>query len=246
MRNEKLRGVFQKLGYQNVQTVISSGNVLFESPSRDVKALEAAIEEAIQSQLGFTSTTIIRNHQQLRRFVDDRPFGSIEETPTSRLNVSFLKEKRRTNLQFSLPRGKEGLYGPVHARPRGLQCGRSHWGHNTRSHGMAREAVRQSNHYPHLEDRREDIEQTRCRWSVMLDDTYAWGPPVALLWTSSRLTSSIRCANFHLYRNGSRSGTARATRIQCRSYAIVMRPLSSMGKFGLNASSHGYPSGSAK
>jgi uncharacterized protein (DUF1697 family) len=108
MRNEKLREVCQKLGFENVQTVISSGNVLFESPSRDVKALEAAIEEAIQSQLGFTSTTIIRSHYQLRRLVGSNPFGDIEDTPTTRLNVTFLKEKRRTNLQFPYHAEKKG------------------------------------------------------------------------------------------------------------------------------------------
>jgi uncharacterized protein (DUF1697 family) len=108
MRNEKLRGVFRNLGFQNVQTVISSGNVLFESPSRNVKALEATIEEAIQGQLGFTSTTIIRSHQQLRRLVANNPFASIEDTPTSRLNVTFLKAKRKTNLRFPYHAEKKG------------------------------------------------------------------------------------------------------------------------------------------
>jgi uncharacterized protein (DUF1697 family) len=108
MRNEKLRGVFQELGFQNVQTVITTGNVLFESPSRDVKSLEAAIEDAIQRQLGFSSTTIIRSHQQLRRLAGNNPFGSIEDSPTSRLNITFLKKKRKSNLRF-----------PYHAEKRG-------------------------------------------------------------------------------------------------------------------------------
>jgi uncharacterized protein (DUF1697 family) len=29
MRNDKLRGVFEKLSFENVKTVISSGNVVF-------------------------------------------------------------------------------------------------------------------------------------------------------------------------------------------------------------------------
>src|ERR687892_1065951 len=82
MRNEKLREVFRKLGFQNVQTVISTGNVLFESTSRGVKTLEATIEEAIQQQLDFISTTIIRSHQQLNHLIGDNPFGRIEDTPT--------------------------------------------------------------------------------------------------------------------------------------------------------------------
>lgn len=108
MRNEKLRGVFRELGFQNVQTVITSGNVLFESPSRGVKSLEAAIEETIQAQLGFFSTTIIRSHQQLRWLVGNDPFGSFEDTPTSRLNVTFLKEKPKTDLRFPYHAEKKG------------------------------------------------------------------------------------------------------------------------------------------
>jgi uncharacterized protein (DUF1697 family) len=108
MRNEKLRGVFQELGFQNVQTVITTGNVVFESPSRDAKSLETAIEDAIQRQLGFSSTTIIRSHQQLRRLADNNPFGSIEDSPTSRLNVTFLKKKRKSNLRFPYHAEKKG------------------------------------------------------------------------------------------------------------------------------------------
>jgi uncharacterized protein (DUF1697 family) len=109
MRNEKLRELFQKLGYQNVQTVISTGNVLFESPSRAVKALESTIEEGIQKHLGFTSTTIIRSHHQMERLVGAADlFGAFEDTPTTRLNVTFLKKKQSTNLRFPYRADKKG------------------------------------------------------------------------------------------------------------------------------------------
>ena len=70
MRNDKLRGVFEKLGFDSVKTVISSGNVIFESPSRSVKKLEESMEKALPEQLGFTSTTIIRSQGQLQKLVD--------------------------------------------------------------------------------------------------------------------------------------------------------------------------------
>jgi uncharacterized protein (DUF1697 family) len=109
MRNEKLRGLFEKLGYENVQTVISTGNVLFESPSRAMKAHEATIEEGIHEQLGFTSTTIIRSHHQISRLVGaDNLFGGFEDTPTTRLNVTFLKEKPRTTLRLPYRAEKRG------------------------------------------------------------------------------------------------------------------------------------------
>ena len=40
MRNDKLRSVFEKLGFSNVKTVISSGNVLFESLLKNVNEIE--------------------------------------------------------------------------------------------------------------------------------------------------------------------------------------------------------------
>jgi uncharacterized protein (DUF1697 family) len=102
MRNDKLRGVFEKLGFENVKTVISSGNVIFESPSRSVKKLEETIETALPEQLGFTSTTIIRSRGQMQKLVDKNPFQGMEHSQKSSLNVTFLKQKRKTDIK--LPR----------------------------------------------------------------------------------------------------------------------------------------------
>jgi uncharacterized protein (DUF1697 family) len=100
MRNDKLRGVFENLGLENVKTVISSGNVIFESPSRSVKKLEESIETALPEQLGFTSTTIIRSQGQIQKLVDEAPFQGMEHSQKSSLNVTFLKKKRKTDIKF--------------------------------------------------------------------------------------------------------------------------------------------------
>ena len=101
MRNEKLRGVFEKLGFANVKTVISSGNVVFESPSRSVRKLEGSIEKAIPEELGFKSTTIIRSRSQLQQLVDKNPFKGMEHSQKSSLNVTFLKHKTKIDTEFS-------------------------------------------------------------------------------------------------------------------------------------------------
>ena len=100
MRNNKLRGVFEKLGFESVKTVISSGNVLFESPSRSAAKLEASIEKAVQEQLGFTCTTILRSQGQLQKLFDRNPFKGMEHSQTSSLNVTFLKKKRKVDIKF--------------------------------------------------------------------------------------------------------------------------------------------------
>jgi len=100
MRNDKLRGVFEELGFASVKTVVSSGNVVFESPSRSVRKLEDRIEEALPKELGFKSTTIIRNQKQLQQLVDKNPFKSREHSQKSSLNVTFLKKKRKIDIKF--------------------------------------------------------------------------------------------------------------------------------------------------
>jgi len=100
MRNDKLRRVFEKLGFANVKTVISSGNVIFESPSRSVRELEARIENALSEELEFNSTTIIRSQKQVQQLVDKNPFEDREHSQKSSLNVTFLKKKRKIDIQF--------------------------------------------------------------------------------------------------------------------------------------------------
>jgi uncharacterized protein (DUF1697 family) len=100
MRNDKLHGLFEKLGFASVRTVISSGNVVFESPSRSERKLEDSIEKALPKELGFKSTTIIRSQKQFQQLVDKNPFKGMEHSQISSLNVTFLKKKRKVDIKF--------------------------------------------------------------------------------------------------------------------------------------------------
>jgi len=102
MRNDKLRGVFEKLGFENVKTVISSGNVIFESPSRSIRKLEESIEKALPEELGFKSTTIIRSRGQIQKLVDKNPFQGMGHSQKSSLNVTFLRRKGELTLSFPI------------------------------------------------------------------------------------------------------------------------------------------------
>jgi len=100
MRNDKLREFFEKQGFANVKTVISSGNLVFESPTRNAKKLEETIEKMLPKQLGFTSTTIIRSKVQLQHLVEKNPFEGMEHSQKSSLNVTFLKNKTSADVKF--------------------------------------------------------------------------------------------------------------------------------------------------
>jgi len=96
MRNEKLRGVVEDLGFTNVETVISSGNILFDvqgRAARDPAALEERLEAAWQERLGFRSTTILRSGAQVAALVEADPFAGRPDTPSNRLQVTFLQHE---------------------------------------------------------------------------------------------------------------------------------------------------------
>jgi uncharacterized protein (DUF1697 family) len=105
MRNEKLRGVVERLGFRHVQTVIATGNVVFDGDSTDVGTLEARLEQAWSAQLGFHSTTIVRTRDQLRALVGKNPFGDRGDTQATSLQVTFLKHEPDRELEVPYTSG---------------------------------------------------------------------------------------------------------------------------------------------
>jgi len=95
MKGEKLKGVFESLGFKNVATVIASGNVVFQTNSSDVAALEKKIETALPKQLGFKSTTIIRSQKELEALVKKNPFKGVKDEKPNYLIVTFFKDKKK-------------------------------------------------------------------------------------------------------------------------------------------------------
>jgi uncharacterized protein (DUF1697 family) len=92
MHGSKLKSVLEDLGFNNVQTLISSGNVLFESDSRDTTKMEKTIEQAWPAKLGFTSMTIIRSQEQLRALSTPDPYKGKPHTRETYLLVTFFKQ----------------------------------------------------------------------------------------------------------------------------------------------------------
>jgi uncharacterized protein (DUF1697 family) len=94
MKNEKLRGVFERLGFGDVRSVISSGNILFVADETgDPAAREAEIEAALHEDLGITSTTILRSRDDLQALVDCDPFPGLTHGTETYLTATFLQHR---------------------------------------------------------------------------------------------------------------------------------------------------------
>lgn len=106
MHNDKLRSVFENLGFTEVKSVISSGNIIFETDRTDAKAMETELEAAWPEQLGFKSTTIIRSEREFADIIAAHPFQNLVHGPKTYLFVTFLKQP--TGITFDLPYHPEG------------------------------------------------------------------------------------------------------------------------------------------
>lgn len=69
----ELRDLLAKSGFQNVQTYIQSGNVVFQS-SEETKNLEDKIQNIISSHFGFEVSVIVKTNAELQIIFDSCPF----------------------------------------------------------------------------------------------------------------------------------------------------------------------------
>jgi uncharacterized protein (DUF1697 family) len=96
MTNDKLRGVFERLGFAGVASVVASGNIVFGSADTDAHMLEQRVEEALASDLGLANRTIIRTHGELRALLDSDPFPGLTHGRDHYLTATFVKDAATT------------------------------------------------------------------------------------------------------------------------------------------------------
>ena len=87
---DRLRAVFEELGFEAVSTHIASGNVVFEATGRAAE-LERAIEAKLEEALGFEVTTFLRTASDVRHASSEKPFGAVPAGKTHM--VAFLRRK---------------------------------------------------------------------------------------------------------------------------------------------------------
>ena len=92
VKMDRLRTLFAALGFDEVETFIASGNVIFDSASRAPRALEQRIEEQLRQALGYEVATFLRSAPELAAVAAYQPFGASEPIPPGHaLWVGFLK-----------------------------------------------------------------------------------------------------------------------------------------------------------
>lgn len=100
LRMENLGRIFEGLGFEDVATVIASGNVLFKTGTEDRRSLEARAERALLEETGVDTVAIVRTGDEIRGLVDRDPFRNAAVTPTTKLYATFLKDPPVRSAEF--------------------------------------------------------------------------------------------------------------------------------------------------
>jgi uncharacterized protein (DUF1697 family) len=100
IKMEELREMFASREFENVKTVLASGNVAWDAESDDVDAMQATIEQGIEATFGFSVSVIVMPREQVERLVASDPFAGVEITKDTRLYVTFLPEPTATSLEL--------------------------------------------------------------------------------------------------------------------------------------------------
>jgi uncharacterized protein (DUF1697 family) len=91
VKMDKLRALFEALGFSNVATFIASGNVIFQSPIKKTQTLEATIDAHLLESLGYTVGSFIRSPAELAAIVSHRPFSIADlAAEGNSLHIGFL------------------------------------------------------------------------------------------------------------------------------------------------------------
>ncbi len=100
VKMDKLKKTFEVIGFTNVKTLLASGNVLFTAPSTSESALVKKIETKLETAFGRAIGVLVRKIEELQRLAEADPFAGIKVTPQTRLYVTFLSEKNKSNLKI--------------------------------------------------------------------------------------------------------------------------------------------------
>ncbi len=92
VKKEQLQEAFASLGFKEVSTFKQSGNVVFDTDSKDPEAIRMAIQQKSSQLSGSDIAVFLRTIPQLEEIIKNNPFPNAEEGAS--FLVTFMCEKQ--------------------------------------------------------------------------------------------------------------------------------------------------------
>ncbi len=105
-RMPELKRCFESAGFQDVCTMLSSGNVAFSSRASKEASLARKAENAMQASLGRTFSTIVKSTVFLQQLIDADLHATFQLPKDAKRVITFLRSPPRATV--ALPVEKDG------------------------------------------------------------------------------------------------------------------------------------------
>jgi uncharacterized protein (DUF1697 family) len=92
----ELRALCGELGWEDVETYIQSGNLVFTAPG-EAPEIERKLEEAIEARFGIDVPVMVRTATQWAGYVAANPFPKVAEDEPNRLQLLVSKERPKSD-----------------------------------------------------------------------------------------------------------------------------------------------------
>jgi len=93
IKMDVLRKALESSGFENVKTVLASGNVIFEAPPTGADKLAVKIAACLKDILHKEIGVAVRSMDDISKLADADPFKGIVPSTHSRFYVTFLSKK---------------------------------------------------------------------------------------------------------------------------------------------------------
>jgi len=98
----ELKKSFERAGFLEVRTLLSSGNVVFTAPPAPLTRLQRKAEAAMEEQLGEAFLTIVRPLEALRAILARDPYRSFRVPAGAKRVVTFLRDERAVKVALPI------------------------------------------------------------------------------------------------------------------------------------------------
>lgn len=109
IKMDALRAALEDAGFQNVRTVLASGNVVFETTSASesmlAKKIQTCVKDAFDKEIG----VIVRSIDDLQKTVDSDPFRQVKVDSKTKFYVTFLSDQATNKLPVKMPPKDSGF-----------------------------------------------------------------------------------------------------------------------------------------
>jgi uncharacterized protein (DUF1697 family) len=90
IKMEALRALYISLKFENPQTYLQSGNVIFKTSDRNLHAISKRIQSAIEKEFSCSTDIILRTTDDFRSIIKKNPFAKRANIEPGKLQVFFL------------------------------------------------------------------------------------------------------------------------------------------------------------